>query len=351
MIVTCYNYGCFLDAVLACLRAQTWRDFEVILIDDGSSDSETVAKIGELRKRQTEKFTVLQQSNQGVIAARNHAIALAKGRYLFPLDADDTIAPTFLEKCLLFLESAPEHFFVYTWTHSTGEKDFVWETRDSDPLAALEENRMGCAVFRKSAFDQVGGYNPVMKAGYEDWELCVNLVAHGYVGRVIREPLYNYYVKSGARNYHAIKKHESLKAVINQLHREVIESRKRYLTALAQQVYRVENPLVNFKKMEGALVSECLVLDFYNEDTGASRLNHAELFPKVVTFASQGRGLVLLLLSGSWNDFWLHRRGKNLLVYYPEHYHPDARAQGFYDYLELCYRPRFLSLSRFLELS
>ena len=197
MIVTCYNYGAYLSSVLSCLESQSWQNFEIILIDDGSTDPETVARIEELKKLTSANFTVMQQPNQGVIAARNHAIAQARGKYIFPLDADDTIEKTFLEKCLLFLENSPEHFFAYTWTKSTGADEFIWETRDSSPAFSLEENRMGYAVFRKTAFTQVGGYNPVMAGGYEDWEFCVNLVAHGYIGRVIREPLYNYYVKPG----------------------------------------------------------------------------------------------------------------------------------------------------------
>ncbi len=252
VIVTCYNYGAYLKPVLSCLEAQSWKNFEIILIDDGSTDPKTVAQIDELKKQQSSQFKVMQQSNQGVIAARNNAIAKARGKYIFPLDADDTIEKTFLEKCLLFLENSPEHLFVYTWTNSTGADAFIWETRDSSPISSLEENRMGYAIFRKSAFDQVGGYNPVMAGGYEDWELCVNLVAHGYIGRVIREPLYNYYVKPGARNYHAIKKHEDLKSKIGGLHRATIKAQEKRLLKLACQPYRVNHYLVNLGAGEKA---------------------------------------------------------------------------------------------------
>ncbi len=340
IIVTCYNYGDFLDPVLACLKAQSERNFEIILIDDGSTDPETVAKVNELKKLESPDFTVMQQPNQGVIAARNNAIAKAQGKYIFPLDADDTIEKTFLQKCLLFLENSPEHFFVYTWTHSTGDKDFVWETRDSDPDYSLIENRMGYVMFRKSAFMQVGGYNPVMAAGYEDWELCVNLVAHGYIGRVIKEPLYNYYVKPGARNYHAIKKHEILKTIINDLHRASTTINRKILLKLAGQSYCVKDSLINFSTSEKAGFREkVFLLDLYSSGTDV-----CTIMDDLRVAVENLNATVLLTLPAPWKDLFLNSCPENLFVYYPELYHPSRDIKPFYDYLERRYQPQPLSL-------
>jgi len=341
VIVTCYNYGSFLDAVLSCLEVQTCQNFEIILIDDGSTDPETIARIKELKKWQQPNLTVMEQPNQGVIAARNNAIAKAQGKYIFPLDADDTIEPTFLEKCLLYLENSPEHFFVYTWTHSTGDKDFTWETRNSDPDYSLVENRMGYALFRKSAFMQVGGYNPVMAAGYEDWEFCVNLVAHGYIGRVIKEPLYNYYVKPGARNYHAIKKHEILKEKISNLHRSTIRTHKRYLLKLAQQLYIVQNQLVNFfAKGKVKCENEFFLIDLYNSDIDFSVARE-----KLIIWLKGSPAIFLVTLKTPWVDYFPVDRPENLYIYYPEYYHPDGDVKPFYKYLEFYYHPQRKNLN------
>ena len=342
VIVTCYNYGAYLDQVLGCLEVQSWQNFEIILIDDGSSDPETVARIDKLKKLQSPKFKVMQQPNQGVIAARNLAIAQAHGKYIFPLDADDTIEKTFLEKCLLFLENSPEHFFTYTWTCSTGADGFIWETRDSFPASALEENRMGYAVFRKTAFAQVGGYNPVMAGGYEDWELCVNLVVHGYVGRVIREPLYNYYVKPGARNFHAIKKHKLLKAKIGNLHRKTIKVHGKRLLELARQPYRVNRYLVNLGV--GNRVGEnFFLLDFYN-DKGVT----PAVLKDILEWAGNSSELVLLTLDRRWCEFFTFNKLDNLFVYYPEEYHPEHDVEPFYNYLQQYYRPQRVTMSDLL---
>ncbi len=336
VIVTCYNYGLFLDSVLGCLEAQTCRDFEIILIDDGSTDPETVARIEGLEKSQQPNLTIMQQPNQGVIAARNNAIAKAKGKYIFPLDADDTIEQTFLEKCLLFLENSPEHFFAYSWTHSTGDKDFIWETQDSDPEYSLVENRMGYALFRKSAFMQVGGYNPVMAGGYEDWEFCVNLVAHGYIGRVIKEPLYNYYVKPGARNYYAIKKHETLRGKISDLHRSAIKTHKRHLLQLAQQSYLVKNQLVNFSvNSKTECGNEFFLIDLYRSDIDFSAVRE-----KLLTWLENSPVTLLVTLKGPWVDLFPAGCPDNVCVYYPELYHPDGDVKPFYEYLEFYYHPQ-----------
>ena len=336
VIVTCYNYGAFLRTVLGCLEAQTCCNFEIILIDDGSTDPETVAQIEDLKKLHRANLTVMQQPNQGVIAARNNAIAKAKGKYIFPLDADDTIEQTFLEKCLLFLENSPEHFFVYTWTHSTGDKDFIWETLDSDPDYSLVENRMGYALFRKSAFMQVGGYNPVMAGGYEDWEFCVNLVAHGYIGRVIKEPLYNYYVKPGARNYHAIKKHEALKDKISNLHRTAIKTNKRHLLRLAQQPYLVQNQLVNFSEnSKGEREKEFFLIDLYNSD-----VDFFVVREKLISWLEKSTATFLLTLKTPGVDLFSDDCPENLYIYFPEFYHPDGDAKPFYEYLEFYYHPQ-----------
>ncbi len=341
VIVTCYNYGAYLNQVLTCLESQSWRNFEIILIDDGSTDPETIAEIDKLKKFQSPRLKILQQINQGVVAARNNAIAQARGKYIFPLDADDTIDKLFLEKCLLLLENSPEHFFVYSWTNSTGAEDFIWKTRDSSPDLLLEENRMGFAVFRKTAFNQVGGYNPVMAGGFEDWELCVNLVVHGYVGRVIREPLYNYCVKPGARNFHALKKFKDLKIKIGNLHRETLKVQKKRLVKLARQLYRVDGYLVNLARdLQAEEAPKSFLLDLYNSDEfGRGDVEPLSVFKDILLWAGNSPATILLTLDIRWRERFLPNDLENLFVYYPEQYHPEHDVKPFYEYLEHRYRP------------
>ena len=95
VVVPCYNAEKYLDETIESLKCQTYKNFEVILIDDGSKDSTL-----EMIKRscdQNKNFRYYSQENQGVSAARNKGIELAKGKYINFFDSDDTAAPTFLE--------------------------------------------------------------------------------------------------------------------------------------------------------------------------------------------------------------------------------------------------------------
>src|SRR5579872_5766851 len=92
VVVPCYNGGRFIDALMASLDAQTFRDFEIILVDDGSTDELTAQKLAEIKDR----VRIVRQDNRGLPAARNSGIREARADIVFPLDCDDTIEPTFL---------------------------------------------------------------------------------------------------------------------------------------------------------------------------------------------------------------------------------------------------------------
>src|SRR5262249_25551378 len=103
IIVPCFNGGRFLDALMASLGRQTFRDFEIIIVDDGSTDEETPRKLASLRDR----ARVIHQDNRGPSAARNTGARAAHGDTLFMLDCDDTIEPEFLAETVPLLQAAP----------------------------------------------------------------------------------------------------------------------------------------------------------------------------------------------------------------------------------------------------
>jgi len=110
VIIPCYNHGRYLDDAIASVLVQTYQNLEILVIDDGSTEPETIEV---LQNYQQPKTRIIRTENQGVAAARNLGIAQAQGTYILPLDADDKIADSYLEKAVTLLESNQQLGIVY----------------------------------------------------------------------------------------------------------------------------------------------------------------------------------------------------------------------------------------------
>src|SRR5262249_28447614 len=97
IIIPFYNLSSYLPHTLDSVRRQTYRDFEVILIDDGSTETEAAALLSRVEQGELGPVCVIRKVNGGLSAARTSGLAAARGRWVVPLDADDLLEPTFLE--------------------------------------------------------------------------------------------------------------------------------------------------------------------------------------------------------------------------------------------------------------
>ncbi len=191
IVVPCFNGGRFLDGLFASLGRQTFRDFETIIVDDGSTDEGTRKTLDSLAR----DIRIVRQGNRGLPAARNTGFAAARTDFVLPLDCDDEIEPAFLSKTVDALRNAPpEVAFVFTDIRLVGRMKGVL-TRDLCPFDQLFINRLPyCMLFRKSAWRDVGGYDATMRDGYEDWDFNLRLIQDGFRGIKIAEPLFVYRV-------------------------------------------------------------------------------------------------------------------------------------------------------------
>ena len=110
IIIPCYNYGQYIDEAVDSVLAQTFQDFEIIIVNDGSTDEFTNKKLENYNKPKT---TVYFTKNQGVSAARNYAIEKSSGEYILPLDADDKIHSDYIKEAVDVLEANNEIGIVY----------------------------------------------------------------------------------------------------------------------------------------------------------------------------------------------------------------------------------------------
>jgi glycosyltransferase involved in cell wall biosynthesis/Tfp pilus assembly protein PilF len=198
VVIPCYKQAQFLPEAVESVVAQTFCDWELIIVNDGSPDN-TSAVAGQLIAKYPGKtIHLIEQPNGGLSFARNAGIRAAKGQYILPLDADDRVDSTILQKLVPVLDRQPAVGFAYTHIKHFGAIHTEFPLPDFDRQTLVEKDNIicVCALFRKSVWEQVGGYNESMREGYEDWDFWIGCVAAGWEGYCLHEPLF-YYRKSG----------------------------------------------------------------------------------------------------------------------------------------------------------
>jgi glycosyltransferase involved in cell wall biosynthesis len=202
VIIPAYNAAKFVGRTLESLRAQTFAEFEAIVVDDGSQD-DTADVVSEVVGRDP-RFRLIRQANGGVAVARNRALAEARGRYVANVDSDDMWRPTFLERTIAALEAAGEDaVFAFAQTLWVDEHDrLLPQTAQAAPATVgyrelLIRNPVGngsATVMRTAAVREIGGYDAQLVRDFgqtEDWQLLLQLSWRGKVV-VVAEPLVLY---------------------------------------------------------------------------------------------------------------------------------------------------------------
>ncbi|MGH7320496.1 MAG: glycosyltransferase family 2 protein [Candidatus Rokuibacteriota bacterium] len=190
VIIPCYNLGRYLDEAVASVLAQTLQDFEILVVDDGSTEPETRRLLAEYRQPKTR---VIHSDNRGLPAAKNLGIQETTGAYVCALDADDRLEPTMLEKSVRVLDEDPSLAFVSHWLRSFGDEEREWTPERCDFPALLDMNTVnGAALVRREAVMAVGGFDETMRQGCEDWDLWISLVERGFRGAILPEVLFRY---------------------------------------------------------------------------------------------------------------------------------------------------------------
>jgi glycosyltransferase involved in cell wall biosynthesis len=191
VIMPVYNAGAYLEQALASVEAQTYRDRELVVVDDGSTEPRTREILEAAAGR--DGVSVHRTENRGPSHARNLAIERARGAYVLPLDADDWLAPTFLERTVPLLDADPSVGVAYTWVGLVGGHHGVWKTGEFTFEALLARCTLHVAsLFRRELWADAGGYDPRFVESWEDWDLWLGAVARGWRGACVPEVLVYY---------------------------------------------------------------------------------------------------------------------------------------------------------------
>ncbi len=191
IIIPCYNLGKYLEDAIESVLQQTYQDFEIIVVNDGSDDPYTLQL---LDKRKWPKTKIFHTRNMGASYARNYGIEKAQGEFICCLDADDKLHPTYLEKTRShFLnDTKGEIGIVTTWVQEFGLSCGIWKTRNYDPVSLLYQNELHVAsLFRRQCWVDCGGYSENVD-GYEDWDFWIKIIACSWKWDVCEEILFFY---------------------------------------------------------------------------------------------------------------------------------------------------------------
>lgn len=196
IVIPAYNAMTYLPDTVASVFEQTFRDFEVLLVDDGSTDSIQIWVAQTVYDR---RFKLIAQPNQGLSAARNTGITHSQSEYIAFLDADDLWHPTKLAQQVQWLDAHPAIGLIYTLTalldsvgNPTGR---VLGTEIAGDVLSemLQRNIIDCpssVLVRRQCFDRVGLFDRTLRS-VEDWEMWIRIAAV-YPLAVIGTPLVYY---------------------------------------------------------------------------------------------------------------------------------------------------------------
>lgn len=223
VIIPCYNHGKFLHEAIKSILNQTYRNFEIIIVDDGSDDKET---LDILEKIDIQGVEVFHKRNGDVASARNYGIRRSCGEYILTLDSDDKFAPTFIEKSVDILQKQPKVGMVTSYVLRFGENAIVsgkLECKGGDIKDFLLKNQaVACLMFRFQCWKDAGGYDEEIQ-GFEDWEFAISVTKQGWTVYSIPEYLFFYRRVPGSMYKRVLDKRPEIMKYIVMKHAEIFQ--------------------------------------------------------------------------------------------------------------------------------
>jgi hypothetical protein len=245
ILTPAYNVSKFLSETVASALAQTWRDFEMLIVDDGSTDD--TLQLARSWERRDPRIRVFTRSNGGIAAARNTAIAHARGGYFALLDGDDVWHPSFLESQMRVFER------MRTVDVVTGNAFNLGGVMDGEPvnpagttcrelsllnILERENSVFIMSIFRRAVIERVGQFDERLRAN-EDYDLWIRAAHAGFVFIHNPLPLGYYRRRPGSVSADEIQMFTGIMGVLRHA-RELCADRPRELAAIGQQLARFE---------------------------------------------------------------------------------------------------------------
>lgn len=193
IVIPCYNQAKYLEKTVQSALSSHYTPIEVLIVNDGSRDNSL--SLAEKLSTENALIRVINQENSGVAAARNKGISASKGEFILPLDGDDLISENYISEAVRILQTKPEVKVVYCNAvkfDEAGQKP--WKLKRFSRHQLAKDNMIFvAALFRKTDWEEVGGFSEDMKMGREDWEFWIKMLKDG--GEVVQLPFVGFFYR------------------------------------------------------------------------------------------------------------------------------------------------------------
>lgn len=208
IIIPCYNDGAFIEETLSSISEA--EPLEIIIVDDGSTDTSTLSKLRELEEN---GIKVIHQNNQGLSKARMTGVKHTTAQYIFPLDSDDKLLPGVLEKMADSLDASPQSGFAYGNYKTFGDYQGLFVSlKRFDTWALTYFNFIPVSsLIRRTALIEVNGWDNDKE--FEDWDLWMKMAENHWDGVYLPITVYqrrihpNRMLDGARKNYRILYRH------------------------------------------------------------------------------------------------------------------------------------------------
>jgi glycosyltransferase involved in cell wall biosynthesis len=198
-IIPYYNAGTTIQETIDSIFDQSYSNFDVWLINDGSTDQLSIDKLKEFEGNN--KIHLLHQDNAGPSMAKNNGVLASNGKYLCFLDSDNIILEEYISEAIQAFQLNKEIDLVYSDFLHFGDQTDIHYSMDIDLFKILIGNPIdNCVIIKKESFLSVNGFDEYLsKLGLEDWELWINLLKNGKKFHYLKKVHFKYRVIKTSR--------------------------------------------------------------------------------------------------------------------------------------------------------
>lgn len=224
VIIPCHNDGPLVEEAIASVHDQDDIDIELIIVDDASTDMDTVERLDALQRTGVQVHRL--ERNLGLGPARSTGLRHTSAPFVYPLDADDVLIKGALRAMFETLQRQPAAGFTWgdytvfgnmTGRYKSPRRFLPWTLTYVNPYPV-------CSMFRREVLERAGGWQ--LARGYEDWDLWMTLVEQGVSGVPTSGAVYGRRLHGNGRLLaHARKRHQALYAELRQRHSMLFASR------------------------------------------------------------------------------------------------------------------------------